>query len=178
MDCFSVYNSLLKCSKNNSFIERTITDDEEMDSLQKWEAKNVLGETKWEKVIHYLSCSSSKECYAAYLVGLERHCVLWAPSANQTLNSDKNHSQLDRLKDQSMKSVRNCLIGRVSSSIRTTPDPTSFYELDSWYCLAGMSFYTRRSHLILHLRIPTYFDRFEVLSLGRTWILWKPVKTT
>jgi len=100
-------------------------------------------------------------------------------SHNQTINSDKYCSQLDRLK-AAIDEKRPELVNRKGVVFhQTTPDLTSRCILGkNWYNLAGMSYLTRHIHPILHFQITTYSGPYRIPLMERTSILWKPVKTT
>ena len=75
-----------------------------------------------ETTNHTKGWFSSKESDVVYVVGLEGSPLLWAPSGNQMINSNKYCSQLDQLKAVLYDSVWNQSTENTSSSMRIMQD--------------------------------------------------------
>ena len=92
---------------------------------------------------------------------------------NQTINSNKCHSQLDQPKvalDEKHPELvnRKCIIFHQDNA---RPGKNC-------YSLAGKFWFIRRIHQTLHLQISIYFGLYKILLMEKISIPWKTVKGT
>lgn len=97
---------------------------------------------------------------------------------NLTLNSKTYCCQLDWWKAAIDEKHWNWSVGRLPSSIRLTPEQTSYGRLGkNWYSLSKIGT-ACCTHLTLFIWIIPYLNLYKILKMWRTSILLKVIKST
>lgn len=157
LNCYNVWMAQDLTEKSNGAHFNQMQQNRHIFEKDNHRWKKLLFITMWsENFLDNEIPVCTEESVAVYLIRLKGHYKL-LPQI-QILNSDNYYSQLNH-RYQSMKTIRNWPIRRMSVSIRTTSELTSLCRPSrNWYSLTEMSYYTSRIHLTLNHLFTTYFD--------------------